>query len=92
MVVIVDPHLKRTNSYPVYQEAKDNDLLIKRNDESEYAGHCWSGDSAWTDFFNPETWSWWQGLFSLKDKVGVKWRWEKSTSNVFIWNDMNEVR
>ena len=92
VVVIVDPHIKRTGDYAVYKEAKEGDLLVKKSDEGEYAGHCWSGDSAYTDFFNPATWPWWQGLFSLKDKIGVRWRWEKSTSSVFIWNDMNEVR
>ncbi|EEB95461.1 hypothetical protein MPER_05570, partial [Moniliophthora perniciosa FA553] len=29
MVVIIDPHLKRTSNYPVYQEASERGLLVK---------------------------------------------------------------
>ncbi|KAG8935147.1 hypothetical protein FRC02_008498 [Tulasnella sp. 418] len=91
VVVIVDPHLKRVNNYPPYKEALDNKLLVRRPDgENDYEGWCWPGSSAWVDFFNPASWSWWQGLFSLTDREGVKWRWEESTDAVHIWNDMNE--
>ena len=92
MVVIVDPHLKRADDYVVYRGAKDAGYLVKKADGSEYEGWCWPGSSSWVDFFNPGSWTWWAGLFSLKDRDDIKWRWEKSTSSVFIWNDMNEVR
>lgn len=91
MVAIVDPHLKRDHNYPAYKEAMDLDILVKSSNGNNYEGWCWPGSSAWVDFFNPAAWTWWQGLFSLKDKEGVKWRWEKSSKNLFIWNDMNEV-
>jgi hypothetical protein len=29
MVVIVDPHIKRTQDYPVYKEAQELDLFVK---------------------------------------------------------------
>ncbi|KAG8955645.1 hypothetical protein FRC04_007636 [Tulasnella sp. 424] len=90
MVAIVDPHLKRDHNYPAYKEAMDLDILVKSSNGNNYEGWCWPGSSAWVDFFNPAAWTWWQGLFSLKDKEGVKWRWEKSSKNLFIWNDMNE--
>jgi alpha 1,3-glucosidase len=93
MVVIVDPHLKRVSTYPVYSESQSRDVLIKNSQGNEYEGWCWSGSSAWVDFFNPDSWDWWKGLYRLKDVKGIDgWRWEKSTENVHIWNDMNEVR
>ncbi|KAG8982456.1 hypothetical protein FRB93_008113 [Tulasnella sp. JGI-2019a] len=90
VVVIVDPHVKREEGYPVYTEARDNGYFVKRVNGEDYEGWCWPGSSGWVDFFNPGTWNWWTGLFSLEDKAGVAWRWAKSTKDVFIWNDMNE--
>ncbi|EMD31533.1 glycoside hydrolase family 31 protein [Gelatoporia subvermispora B] len=89
MVVIVDPHLKRTDNYPIYQQAKDLDLLIKKKDGQEYEGWCWPGSSAWVDFFNPASWDWWKSLFKTMPE-GDKWAWIDSTENTYIWNDMNE--
>lgn len=90
MVVIIDPHLKRTNDYPVYKEATELEILVKPpSGEGEYEGWCWSGSSAWVDFFNPNSWNWWKGLFKTKPSRGFSW--VDSTENVGIWNDMNEV-
>lgn len=92
MVIIIDPHLKRTSSYPVYQEAVDKGILVKqKNGESEYEGWCWSGSSAWVDFFNPASWEWWKTLFKTYTLGDNKFSWTESTENVYIWNDMNEV-
>ncbi|KAA1470514.1 alpha-glucosidase [Dentipellis sp. KUC8613] len=89
MVVIVDPHLKRTSNYPVYKEAQELDVLVKApSGDKEYEGWCWSGSSAWIDFFNPKSWEWWKGLF--RTTAGQSWTWTESTEDVFIWNDMNE--
>lgn len=90
--MIVDPHIKRVDNYPVYKEAKEKGYFVKRVGGDDYEGWCWPWSSAWVDFFNPATWDWWRGLFSLKDEPEGGWRWEKSTKDVFIWNDMNEVR
>ncbi|GJE94653.1 glycoside hydrolase family 31 protein [Phanerochaete sordida] len=91
MVVIVDPHLKRVHSYPVYKEAQDLDVLAKVKDgQSEYEGWCWSGSSAWVDFFNPASWEWWKGLFKTVQSEPDKFAWIESTTDVHIWNDMNE--
>ncbi|KAG5650951.1 hypothetical protein H0H81_010429 [Sphagnurus paluster] len=88
MVVIVDPHLKRTSDYPVYQAASEKGLLVKTKSETEYEGWCWSGSSAWVDFFNPNVWDWWKSLF--KTQQISTWSWTESTNAVHIWNDMNE--
>jgi alpha 1,3-glucosidase len=92
MVVIIDPHLKRTSNYPVYAEAEKQKLLVRKSDGNDFEGWCWSGSSAWVDFFNPESWTWWKKLFSLVDDASSGWRWKDSTDTMFIWNDMNEVR
>ncbi|KAF8637558.1 hypothetical protein AX17_002744 [Amanita inopinata Kibby_2008] len=90
MVVIVDPHLKRTSNYPVYQKASELGLLVKNKENSEYEGWCWSGSSSWMDFFNPGAWDWWKSLFKNQPLPGGQWSWTESTNAVHIWNDMNE--
>lgn len=90
MVVIIDPHLKRADDFPPYKEASDKGLLVKpKSGEGEYEGWCWPGSSSWVDFFNPASWSWWHGLFKTTEQEGFSWT--KSTDDVHIWNDMNEV-
>ncbi|KAG7091271.1 hypothetical protein E1B28_010321 [Marasmius oreades] len=88
MVVIIDPHLKRTSNYPAYQEATERKLLVKTKSEDEYEGWCWSGSSAWLDMFNPATWQWYIDLYKT-DKRDT-WSWTESTTDIHIWNDMNE--
>lgn len=91
MVVIVDPHVKRADDYPAYQEASKLNLFIKpKNGEGEYEGWCWSGSSSWIDFFNPAAWDWWTGLFKTETVKG-RFTWTESTKDTHIWNDMNEV-
>ncbi|KAH9856749.1 alpha-glucosidase [Lenzites betulinus] len=90
MVVIVDPHLKRVDDYPVYKEATELDVIVKLKDgQTDYEGWCWSGSSAWVDYFNPKSWDWWKGLFKVESQSG-SWHWTESTVNTHIWNDMNE--
>lgn len=92
MVVIIDPHLKRVHTYPVYKEAQELGVLAKKSDgQTEYEGWCWSGSSAWVDFFNPASWEWWKGLFKTQQASADKFAWTESTLDVHIWNDMNEV-
>ncbi|WRT67414.1 uncharacterized protein IL334_004385 [Kwoniella shivajii] len=83
MVAIVDPHIKRTDSFRIYSDAKDLDVLIKKSDGSNFEGWCWTGSSVWVDFFNENSWSWWTKMFNLNT-------WKESTNALFIWNDMNE--
>ncbi|KAI9511435.1 alpha-glucosidase [Russula earlei] len=89
MVVIVDPHLKRTDDYPVYKQAQELGVLVKQsNGNDDYDGWCWPGSSAWVDFFNPASWDFWKSLF--KATSGPRWSWTESTEDIHIWNDMNE--
>ncbi|GAA5828886.1 hypothetical protein JCM11251_005908 [Rhodosporidiobolus azoricus] len=84
LVAIVDPHIKRSKDLYVYKEAQELDILCKKEDgKTEYEGHCWTGSSAWVDWFNPKSHQWWISLFRFD-------KFEGSTKNLFIWNDMNE--
>ena len=92
MVVIIDPHLKRVQSYPVYNKASELDILIKpASGQGEFEGWCWSGSSSWVDFFHPVSWDWWTSLFQHSSD-NKDWHWTDSTDDIYIWNDMNEVR
>lgn len=66
MVAIIDPHVKRSDSYRIYTDAKDLDILIKKPDGSNFEGWCWPGNSVWVDFFNPKSWDWWKKMFDFK--------------------------
>jgi alpha 1,3-glucosidase len=95
MVVIVDPHLKRVDDYPVYKQARELGVLVKQsNGQDDYEGWCWPGSSAWVDFFNPASWDFWKSLFKTTKGWsigGSGWSWTESTEDIYIWNDMNEV-
>ncbi|KAJ3433066.1 hypothetical protein M0812_22016 [Anaeramoeba flamelloides] len=84
LVAIVDPHIKKENSWELYKEAQSNDYFIKKSDrKTDYEGHCWPGTSKWPDFLNQKVIEWWGSRFSYD-------KYEGSTSNMHIWNDMNE--
>jgi alpha 1,3-glucosidase len=65
MVAIIDPHVKKTDNYRIYTDAKDLDILIKKADGSNFEGWCWPGNSVWVDFFNPKSWEWWNKMFDF---------------------------
>jgi len=91
MVAIVDPHLRRSSDYPAFKEASDLGILVKpKSGEGEYEGWCWPGGSSWTDFFDPKSWDWWRKMFKTNAIEG-SFSWVKSTPDLHIWNDMNEV-
>ncbi|KAK4704738.1 hypothetical protein P7C70_g1477, partial [Phenoliferia sp. Uapishka_3] len=83
LVAIIDPHIKRNPELYIYKEAQDLDILSKTLDGKELEGWCWTGSSAWIDFFNPKSWEWWIEQFKFEKFKG-------STKNLFVWNDMNE--
>ena len=62
-----------------------------KSGEGEYEGWCWPGSSSWTDFFNPASWDWWKSMFKIEPRADGKFSWTKSTTDIHIWNDMNEV-
>ncbi|KAG8383903.1 hypothetical protein BUALT_Bualt04G0062500 [Buddleja alternifolia] len=83
MVTIVDPHIKRDESYYIHKEASQKGHYVKDATGKDFDGWCWPGSSSYLDMVNPEIRSWWADKFSLENYVG-------STSSLYIWNDMNE--
>lgn len=83
MVTIVDPHIKRDDSYYIHKEAKEKGYYVKDSSGSDYDGFCWPGPSSYLDVLNPEIREWWGGKFSFENYKG-------STPSLYIWNDMNE--
>ena len=83
LVVIIDPHIKNKNDYPVVDELKSKDLSIKNKEGNIFEGWCWPGSSHWVDTFNPAARAWWKSLFTYD-------RFKGTMKNVWLWNDMNE--
>jgi alpha 1,3-glucosidase len=84
MVTIVDPHIKRDDSYYIHKEATQKGLYIKDKDGvQDYDGWCWPGASSYLDFTAEHVRSWWAEQFGYD-------RYQESTNTLFTWNDMNE--
>ncbi|KAJ8769225.1 hypothetical protein K2173_001000 [Erythroxylum novogranatense] len=83
MVTIIDPHIKRDESYKVHKEATEKGYYVKDASGKDYEGWCWPGSSSYLDLLNPEIRSWWSDRFSYENYVG-------STPILYTWNDMNE--
>ena len=83
MVTIVDPHIKRDTSWRIFSEATEKGLFVKDAKANDFDGWCWPGSSSYLDQTSPAVRSWWADQFSLSNYQG-------STSNLYIWNDMNE--
>ncbi|PCD22025.1 hypothetical protein AU210_015827 [Fusarium oxysporum f. sp. radicis-cucumerinum] len=83
LVVIIDPHFKKTDGYKIVSELKSKGLAVRTKDGSIFDGWCWPGSSHWIDCFNPAAIEWWSGLFDYSVFKGTM-------ENTFIWNDMNE--
>jgi len=83
LVAIIDPHIKKTDGYPISSELNSGDLAAKDKSGKIYEGWCWPGSSNWVDCFNPATVTWWKEQFKFNKFLGTQ-------RNVHIWNDMNE--
>lgn len=83
LVVLIDPHIKNTNDYPIVDDLKSKGLAVRNKDANIYEGWCWPGSTHWIDCFSPEAHKWWAGLFQFSSFKGT-------APNVHIWNDMNE--
>ncbi|XP_009364181.1 probable glucan 1,3-alpha-glucosidase [Pyrus x bretschneideri] len=83
MVTIVDPHIKRDDSYFLHKQATEKRYYVRDNTGKDYDGWCWPGSSSYLDMLRPEVRSWWTEKFSIENYVG-------STPSLYIWNDMNE--
>ena len=84
MVTIVNPHIKRDNSYYIRKEATSLGLYIKnKHCNKDFDGWCWPGSSWYLDFTTKKVQSWWADQFHYNKYKG-------STPELFAWNNMNK--
>jgi alpha 1,3-glucosidase len=66
LVLIVDPHMKRDEKYPLYAQLQaEPKLAVQNPDGGIFEGDCWPGRSVWPDYLNPLTRIWWRKQFAL---------------------------
>lgn len=80
LVLILDPGVKIEKGYAPYEEALQNDLLVKYPDGSHYAGQVWPGWSHFPDFTKAAAREWWGNALQDLLDTGIEG----------YWNDMNE--
>ncbi len=80
VVTIVDPGVKRDESFGVYQEGRQHGFFCHTREGEEYGLRVWPGDAALPDFNREEVRAWWGELHRPLLEAGV----------AGIWNDMNE--
>jgi alpha 1,3-glucosidase len=73
MVTIVDPHLKRDNSYHIHKEATSNGLYIQDHTGKDFDGWCWPGSSSYLDFTAEHVRSWWADQFAYDKYVALRY-------------------
>jgi len=80
VVPIIDPGVKKDDSYEVYKEGIEKNYFCKKENGEIFVGHVWPGESVFPDFVREEVRKWW----GEKQRILL----EKGISG--IWNDMNE--
>ena len=80
VITIIDPGVKYEPGYPVFDQARESDLLCRTAAGEIYVGQVWPGRTAFPDFSLPETRAWWGRLNAAHVQSGL----------AGIWNDMNE--
>lgn len=80
-MVIIDPGIKKDESYWVFKEGLENGYFCRRPDGPYVEGIVWPDECYFPDFTNPKVRDWWAGLYKgLIEDMGV----------AGVWNDMNE--
>lgn len=96
LVVIIDPHIKVDYRYFLYSQALRMKGLIKEAPDENYpgvvketpfVGKCWCDEASYLDFYNPKVRNFWLELLSAPSS---QYNYFPETTNVHIWNDMNE--
>lgn len=80
IVPIVDPGVKKDPNYRVYREGVQQEHFCKKLEGDIYFGEVWPGTSAFPDFTDDRTSTWWGDQHAFYTKLGIEG----------IWNDMNE--
>ncbi|KAF2278737.1 putative alpha-glucosidase [Westerdykella ornata] len=82
-IVMVDPAVAYQD-YPAFNNGRDKDVFLKRNDGSIYRGRVWPGVTAFPDWFHENTQGYWDNefatFFSAENGVDID----------ALWIDMNE--
>jgi len=81
LAVIIDPGVKISDHYPVYQQGVDSALFIKYPDGTNYSGQVWPGWCNFPDFTMPKARSWWGNWIKTYVDLGI----------TGFWNDMNDI-
>ena len=82
LVRIADPHLPSEMNHSLFNEANQNNYLVKdQTGKNNYIASCWPGMSGWPDFSRKEVREWWSDIYA---------REEGWIDNVYPWDDMNE--
>jgi alpha-glucosidase len=80
VVTIVDPGVKLEPGNPLFDAARDQNLLCKTESGELYEGRVWPGRTVFPDFVKPEARHFWADWVQAHAGRGV----------AGIWNDMNE--
>jgi len=80
LVTIVDAGVKIDPDYEVFREGRDEQRFCTDGHGRLAEGVVWPGRSAFPDFTDPGTRSWWAGKYRTLTDAGV----------AGIWHDMNE--
>ena len=83
-IVMVDPAVAYQD-YPAFNSGSDQGIFMKNGDGSIYQGVVWPGVTAFPDWFNPNTQSYWNSQFDsfFNADTGV--------DIDALWIDMNEA-
>lgn len=80
LVTIIDPGVKVDPDYEIYREGLEQNHFLKNSNGEILKGVVWPGWTAFPDFSNPPTRSWWSTKYQTLLESGVSG----------IWHDMNE--
>ncbi|MCX7786564.1 MAG: hypothetical protein N2442_02560 [Spirochaetes bacterium] len=80
VVPILDPGIKKEESFEVYREAKERNLLCLTPEGTPFIGFVWPGETVFPDFSLPETREWWAEKVRKFLSFGVEG----------VWLDMND--
>ncbi|HET7537901.1 MAG TPA: TIM-barrel domain-containing protein, partial [Candidatus Didemnitutus sp.] len=83
VVTIIDPGVKfqpDTPGYGVFDEGRQHDYFLHRQDGSLYVGEVWPGQAVFVDYTKEDARRWWGECHRALTEAGV----------AGIWTDMNE--
>jgi alpha-glucosidase len=80
VVPILNPGIKKEDSFDVYQEAREKDLLCYNPEGLLFTGIVWPGETVFPDFSLPETQEWWAERMKKYLSTGIEG----------LWLDMND--